>query len=198
MTDKTALRHEIRARAASLSADYLASSDLGIFRRITELPEYISANTVFMYYSEKHEPDTRRLLSHTLDIGKSVVLPRVLGDGEMAAIRIFDPSELEKGAFGLYEPPESGERADIRDIDLVIVPAVAFDRLGYRLGRGGGYYDRFLSASNAFSVGLARGELLLDEVPREKHDIPVRCVITENEQLRFVAKAKRAQTASEK
>jgi 5-formyltetrahydrofolate cyclo-ligase len=83
------------------------------------------------------------------------------------------------------EPDDAAPRLEPCPGDLILVPALTFDRNGYRLGQGGGYYDRFLSAHDLFSVGLARDVLLLDDVPRESHDQCVSCLVTESCILRF-------------
>ena len=83
------------------------------------------------------------------------------------------------------EPDAEAPRLEPEDGELILVPALAFDLKGFRLGQGGGYYDRFLSAHALFSVGLARDALLLEEVPREDHDCGVSCLVTESRILRF-------------
>lgn len=185
MDNKKELRSIIAERSSALSFEYIEMSDAGIFENIISLPEFISAGTIFTYFSESREPDTHRLIEHALNLRKTVALPRVFGKGVMAAYSISGTDELQRGALGIPEPPASAKPVNTDKIDLIIVPAVAYDRCGYRLGRGGGYYDRFLSASDFFSVGLSREKLLLDRVPREAHDFPVKCVVTENKIARL-------------
>ncbi len=185
MDNKKDLRRIISERSSLLKPEYIQMSDEKIFDNLISIPEYNAAETIFIYFSKKSEPDTHRLIEHALGLGKTVTLPRVFGKGIMAAYHITGTDQLQKGALGIMEPPDTARRVDAEDIDLIIVPAVAFDLGGYRLGRGGGYYDRFLSASDFFSIGLAREKLLLDSVPREAHDVPVKCIVTERINARF-------------
>ena len=110
--------------------------------------------------------------------GKKVYIPAVLGSGVMEA-RSFSDGALEKGVFGIGEPPDSAEKAESGELDLIVLPGVAYDRHGGRLGRGGGYYDRFLSGSEAVAVGLSREAFMVGQVPKEAHDIQVDYVVTE-------------------
>ena len=96
------------------------------------------------------------------------------------------PGELQEGRFfGILEPDEHAPRLEPEKGGLIIVPALAYDRGGYRMGQGGGYYDRYLSARDLFSVGIGRDCLLCDSVLREEHDTPVDCLVTETGVYRF-------------
>jgi 5-formyltetrahydrofolate cyclo-ligase len=176
--DKRDLRREILARIDRLPEDYIQSSNRGIYRNIVSLPEFLEASTIFAYCSMDREPDTAGIIRKAFDLGKQVLLPACLGGGVMEARMIRSLSELGPGRFGIPEPSAVvGVPPD--QVDLILVPAVTFDREGFRLGRGGGYYDRYLSGTKAYTVGLAREKLLFDVLPREEHDIPVNCIVTE-------------------
>jgi 5-formyltetrahydrofolate cyclo-ligase len=97
----------------------------------------------------------------------------------MEARTIKDLSELSESSYHLREPLSSVCVIPPEALDFIIVPALTFDSAGYRLGRGGGYYDRYLLKTNAFTAGIARERLICEAVPREAHDVPVRCVVTE-------------------
>ncbi len=178
--DKITLRREMLARTAALSPEYIIESDLGIFENVVTLPEFISAGAVFMYYSFDKEPDTHGLVLRALEDGKTVALPRVLGSGKMEHLRIINPEDTSAGVFGIREPLEWAERVTPKEGDIIIVPAAAYGRDCSRLGRGGGYYDRFLRDTPAFTVGLSREKLLIDHAPEEPHDVRVKCVVTES------------------
>ena len=90
-------------------------------------------------------------------------------------------SELKPAVLGIPAPPDASPAIAPQDLDLIIVPALAFDADGYRLGYGGGYYDRFLRGVSAFTIGLARERLFVEKLPRELHDVAVKCVVTEKE-----------------
>ena len=176
--DKKAFRKEVLGKIEALSEEYIASSNEGIYENFISLPEFESAKNIFAYISEKREPDTVRIIEKALELKKTVALPVSYDGGVMVPKVIKSLDELEIGKFGIPAPKESAPVLNDEDIDLIIVPAVTFDKNGYRLGRGGGYYDRFLEKSDAFSVGLGREELICD-VPLESHDMSVKCLVTE-------------------
>lgn len=177
--DKKAFRKEVLVKIAALSEEYISLSNSGIFENVTALPEFVNAKSIFAYISEKREPDTVRIIEKALKLGKTVALPVSYDGGIMVPKVIESLDELEIGKFGIPAPKEDAPVLSEEDIDLIIVPAVTFDKNGYRLGRGGGYYDRFLERSKAVSVGLGREELIC-QVPREAHDMPVKYLVTES------------------
>jgi 5-formyltetrahydrofolate cyclo-ligase len=176
---KKALRARLRAEIRALSDEERAVSDEAIFQNLVALPEYRAAETVFAYWSVGNEVSTRRLLRHALTAGKRLALPVIHGKGEMGFRRM--EGALVTGRFyDIPEPPESAEALTPRPGDILIVPALCYDRALYRLGQGGGYYDRILARyEDVFSAGVCREGLLLDSVPRESHDRAVDCLVTE-------------------
>jgi 5-formyltetrahydrofolate cyclo-ligase len=176
---KKALRDRVFSQIEKLDQNYISESDEDIFKAVLGMPEYKSAGKLFVYCSTDREPDTRRLIDEALRAGKQVSVPRIVSKGIMEAAVIESVAELVPGRFDIPTAPEDSHVIPKEELDLVIVPAVAFDREGYRLGYGGGYYDRFLAGIPAVTVGLARWAILLDEAPREAHDIKVRYVVTE-------------------
>lgn len=178
--DKKNLRAEIRQRISLLDSLYIEESNCSIFEKLICLPEFISAPRVFTYCSVSREVDTRRLINHCFEIGKSVALPTNLFEGNMSFALINQPPEdLPPGVLSIPEPLPDAEIVFPHEHDLIIVPGLCYDLSCYRLGQGGGYYDRFLSRCSAFSVGLCREQLLLEKVPRDKFDLPAKCLITE-------------------
>lgn len=176
---KAALRRQILADTDALPAEYIAESNAGIFEQLKELPEFQSARTIFTYYSLGREPDTHKIIDLALSLGKTVTLPVCFKGGVMEARAISDVKELVCSAHDLMEPLQSARVFKPEELDFLIVPAVTYDVAGYRIGRGGGYYDRFLCLTRGFSAGLAREVLLMDAVIREAHDRAVACVVTE-------------------
>lgn len=178
--EKRAFRKDLRRRIAALSEKELEKSDVRIYNNLSRLPEILSAKTVYLYCSTGHEVDTRRLIGFLLERGQTVALPVSLPEGEMVFAEYL-PGQLQEGRFfGILEPGDDAQRLEPADGDLIIVPALAYDRSGYRMGQGGGYYDRFLSTRRLFSVGIGRDCLLCDRVIRETHDAPVDCLVTES------------------
>ncbi|MEG0876653.1 MAG: 5-formyltetrahydrofolate cyclo-ligase [Oscillospiraceae bacterium] len=178
--EKIRLRDEIKSRIRALSPEYLAESDLAIFQSLLSLPEFISAPRVFAYFSIGHEVDTRRLIQYCEKIGKPLALPVDLTELSMSFALIDCPLEnLPRGLFNIPEPRAGALRASPNADDIILVPALCYDSRGYRLGRGGGYYDRFLASCPAFSLGLCREALLVPKVPTEDFDLSVNCLISD-------------------
>ena len=120
-----------------------------------------------------------------MERGGEVAFPVVIKGQGLIARKVADASQLAPAPFGLREPPPSCPAVDPLEIGAVLVPALAYDRRGYRLGYGGGYYDRFLPllGPSVVSVGLAYEALLVDRLPIESHDRPVQWVLTEDRSL---------------
>lgn len=181
-TEKKELRRRVREELSALSPEELVRSDSALFARFLALPQVEAARTIFAFWGiPGKEPDTSRLIGELVRRGKTVGLPRML-PGHRMEVRRYDPDKpLVKVSFGISEPgtdcPLMGE------IDLVVVPAVCYDRKGYRLGFGGGYYDRWLEGFSGVKVGLCREVVLRDAVPVEAHDAKVDILLTEREGL---------------
>ena len=184
--DKKEYRRGVLADIAALPEEYVEESNVGIREHFLAMPEYWQASVIFAYISEGREPDTVGIIQHALASGKTVALPVSLPGGIMEPRVIQSLDELVPGRFHIPAPPESAPLVEEDSIDLIIVPAVTFNENGFRLGRGGGYYDRFLSRSDAVSVGLGRDRLIRDDVPLEAHDLGVACLVTESGVKRFV------------
>ena len=187
MSGKTELRKRWVEREAVFTENYMAESNAGIIRNFFSLNEFQNAETVLFFYGIRSEPDTGEMMRRAFELGKTVALPKTYTKGVMVARKIREFDKLTPSRFGIPEPAESAPGIGPDELDFIVVPAVAFDRDGYRLGRGGGYYDRYLSFTNAFTCGIVREKMLFSRVPREKHDIRVNCVVTENKILRFTA-----------
>ncbi len=182
--EKQALRRTMRQLRRELTPESCAESDRKIQDRVLALPEWQAARHVFLYYAVKAEVDTQALLQAAWQNGKTVYLPQCGRQGHMQAMQTDGLQQLQAGAYGIPEPA-SGQVLDPEVDCLVIVPGLAFDRTGHRLGQGGGYYDRWLGAYSGFFLGLCREKMLLEAVPREAHDRPMDMIVTETEILHF-------------
>lgn len=183
--EKKKLRREYRAAHAELRPEYLVESDKGIFENLSKLPEFEAARAIFTYYSIQNEPDTHRIIELALKMGKIVTLPIIRGNGIMDAAIVKSFEDIVAGAFDIPAPAVDAELLPPDKIDFAIIPALAFDREGFRVGQGGGYYDRFLRDAKYFTVGITRSKFFVERLPREAHDMPVSCVVTENEIARL-------------
>ncbi len=183
MTDKKAMRSLVRHETEALEEKYIEKSDAGIYYNLISIPEYSMAKTIFTYYSVNREPDTVEIIKNSLAAGKQVYLPisNVAGVMDLAVLKSIE--DIAEGMYGIPEPSSD----NISDVipDISIVPALAYDRQGIRLGHGGGYYDRFLSTCSTYKIGLCRERLLYEKLPSVSHDIPVDCIITENKIVRL-------------
>lgn len=166
---KEGLRQAIRNSKRQFTGSQLAELSLAVVNKLTGHPRYLAARTVMLYCSLPDEVDTARLLAE--GCGKTIVLPRVTGP-ETMELRLYEgPVSMAKGAFGIMEPTGPAF-TDYQAIDLAIVPGMAFDPQGHRLGRGRGYYDRFLPLiPQAYKIGLCFPFQLVGNVPTEPTDI---------------------------
>ncbi|MEG2857710.1 MAG: 5-formyltetrahydrofolate cyclo-ligase [Clostridia bacterium] len=177
--DKAAMRACITARMNALMQEEKESSDCKILEDVLKLEEYKAAKTIFTYLSVGCEVDTRRLIEQALQDGKRVAIPRVISRGEMEAVLITGKDELVAGQYDIPTARDGAQVIPPSEIELAVVPAVAFDVRGNRLGHGGGYYDRYLSNTRAFMLGLARDCQIVEEIPAQMHDVPVDSVVSD-------------------
>lgn len=182
---KKALRAQCRALEKEMSPEERAGASARMARQVLELPEYQASRILFTFISEPQEPDTRAILRDALTHGKTVAAPRC--DSAAGVMRFYAFASLEElvpGCYGIPEPPPAAAEVEPRE-GFALVPALCFDMDGVRLGRGKGYYDRFLAGFGGFSAGLCFEHLLMEgPLPREAHDRPVDAVVTERRLLR--------------
>ena len=176
---KAVLRARLLAARSRLSAEQRAGAGRLIRDALLSRPEVQMAGTIAAYYSVGTEPDTRGLVYALWKRGTYVLLPVLRGDGDLDWASYEGPDSLRAGPRGLAEPAEPPRGVmGIASADLVLVPAVAVDRRGYRLGRGGGCYDRALTrvGGPVPTVALLYDGELLEEVPVGQHDQRVRLI----------------------
>lgn len=175
MTDKQLIRNRIRARKALLSADDRRRAARDVFERLQRTAAFLLADRILMYHSLPDELPTIEFINRWAD-RKQFFLPRV--NGVNLDILPYNRSRLHLGAFNIEEP-DGAETVPADTIDLIIVPSVALDLRGNRLGRGKGFYDRLLASTRATTIGVAFDCQLLDTLPVEPHDISLDIVITD-------------------
>lgn len=171
--NKSELRALIRNEKRRFSQQELAEASLPIIRRLAKHPRMKAANTVLMYYSLPDEVFTHGIIDCLRNEGKTVVLPVVISDGMIELRRYNGYGSLKAGAYGIKEPCGPPFTA-VDTLDLAVVPGMAFDVRGNRLGRGKGFYDRFLTSTpNVYKLGVCFDFQKVPAVPVSEHDVPV-------------------------
>lgn len=173
--EKNDIRRKIKALRTMMLDIEKAQAAEEVFARLENTAAFMLAEKILMYHSLPDELPTRRFLAKWKE-RKHFYLPRV--NGVNLDILPYDESKLELGSFHIEEP-SGNDSVDAADIEMVVVPAVAYDARGNRLGRGKGFYDRFLASTPAVKVGVGYDFQLLDEIPAEPHDVPMDIVITQ-------------------
>lgn len=176
--NKKELRKKLLQRRRNMDETYRKESDLGIYNNLMSCPEIVSAEIVLTYISTEIEVDTIRFIGKMLKMKKTVAVPKCEGKN-MRFIVISDLDSLVKGAFGIPEPTGNEEITEFSHA-VCITPALSFNRKGYRLGYGGGYYDRFSEKFDGISIGICYNDFI-GEIPTEEFDRPVKILITEKE-----------------
>lgn len=179
--EKSEIRRKIKAmRSMLLEAEKISAAD-EVFEQLEKTAAFLLADRILMYHSLPDELSTHRFLDKWHG-RKNFYLPRV--NGVNLEILPYDESRLELGAFHIEEPT-GNNTVPAEEIELVIVPAVAYDRAGNRLGRGKGFYDRLLASTKATKVGVGYEFQIVDEIPAEPHDVKMDMVITQKTVLRI-------------
>lgn len=179
---KNALREKYKQIRREMPTELKRQRDEKIMHKLTALPVYKSCDTVLTYVSTEIEVGTQGIIERAFADGKRVAAPRcVKGTRDMVFYEIRSFADLEAGSFSVYEPvPERCRPVRSLRRAICIVPALAYDRYGYRLGYGKGYYDRFLSAHrDVFKIGIGYCCCTETRLEHGKYDIPVDFLITE-------------------
>ncbi|KEH97840.1 5-formyltetrahydrofolate cyclo-ligase [Clostridium massiliodielmoense] len=182
MNQKDKIRRIIKEGRNTLTEESKKIKDDKIFNKIINSEYYKKSNVIFLYVSFQGEVDTHKLIKHSLNIGKVICVPKVISKKEgMEAIKINSFNELKNGKYDILEPKDICNKIYINDIELILMPGVAFDENGGRIGYGGGFYDRFLNKidSRIPKIALAYDFQVFENIPCEEHDIKVDGIITD-------------------
>ena len=183
---KPDMRHRLRAERIRMPEQAVRAKSLRIYRRLIDMPAYQLALRIACYMSIKNEVDTRMVIQNAIGSGKQVGVPVTRKDGDMYFQAIAGLSDLRPVHYGLREPVADPQKMLLpHTVDLILVPGIAFDRRGYRIGLGGGYYDRFLARTEAVRIGLSYDFQIIDRVPAESHDEKMDLIITEDEIIKI-------------
>lgn len=179
--DKASIRKIVLSRRNALSVEIRKVKDLKIKEKILALPEFRAAHKILLYASFRSEVDTLDLLKYCVDYGKIIVLPKVdRNNDELTLYRIEDMNEVVAGYMGIPEPQvHAGRRMPVEEMDLIIVPGVAFDGHCNRLGYGKGFYDKLLTRGAKAKIAIAYEEQIVEYIPSEPYDIKMDKIITD-------------------
>ena len=175
--EKARLRKQQLDARDELSLDFIKIASSRIRDNLRKIDFYRQATIVGAYYSIGSEVQTLDLLQEFFNQGKEIALPRV-DKNDLIFKKISSFSDLELGNFSVMEPKEKCE--DVKNIDVVLVPAIALTADGYRLGYGFGFYDRYLHGKNLKKIGLSYSKQVLRSLPHEDHDVKMDCIVTED------------------
>ena len=172
---KSKLRKQVLQEMKAVPQKQKIAMDQALTERFLNHPVYQEAKVIATYLSFPHEFQTQGLIDQTLKAGKKVLIPKTYPKGRMEFV-VYDPQQLKKTSFGLLEPQGDLEVVDASQIDLIHVPGLAFTREGYRIGYGGGYYDRYLENFTGQTMSTIY-PCQIQEFNSEDHDIPVQEVL---------------------
>jgi 5-formyltetrahydrofolate cyclo-ligase len=178
--EKAILRREFREKVKRLSPEQRAEASARIRARLLAQPLWSASQSILFFVPAADEPDVWPLVLEALAVGKTVVLPRYSGSGDLylaCQIRRV-PYDLEMGRYGLREPAEQCPVFNLKQLDLALVPGIAFRLDGSRLGRGKGYYDRLLSGIPGMKCGVAFDCQVAERLPLEPHDVQLNVILT--------------------
>ena len=180
---KNSIRKEILKKRDDIPQKIKKEKNVLIKKKLFSLHEFINAEVLFFYASFRSEVETHTMIRESLEMAKRVLLPKVQVDGHRIKLyEIQDINELSPGYMGIPEPPFTNAYSiSIDEANIIIIPGVAFDYSGNRLGYGGGYYDMLLAqkTKKAPIIALAYEEQLVEKVPSEPHDVKIDMLITD-------------------
>ncbi len=184
-TEKTSCKPDYRKKYLSRRDNIPPESRIRkseeIVKHLLTYPDFDRARNVHLFVSYKSEVDTREIIEFAWRSEKTVIMPRVVrNSGSLTNHVTRSWDDLEPGFMGIPEPKADLPQVPAEEFDLVLVPGCAFDRFGGRMGYGGGYYDRFLSVTDARRVALSFSEQMVEAVPYCNYDLPVHVVVTED------------------
>ena len=181
---KERLRKEILGKRILLSPEEINEYSSVIFKKLKKTEYYLQSKNIMFYVATKSEVQTKNMIEKSINIGKNISIPVMdCKSGNLHPSLLIDfNNELEKNNQGIFEPKGEFKRFfPEAKLDLIIVPGVAFDIMGNRLGRGKGYYDHFLKAiaSSILKIALAYEIQIVEKIPTDTNDVPVDMIITE-------------------
>ena len=176
---KREARDRYRSLRESMSSEQVAQASTALCHRLAEWPVLQNAHTVLTYIAFRNEIDLAQLIERFTGI--EWIVPRVVG--QRLVLHPYDPARLVRHRYGMLEPAADLPIVEPKALDLVLVPGVAYDRRGGRMGFGGGFYDGFLPTTQALRAGITYDRCLVEELPCDEHDQRMDWIITPTETL---------------
>ena len=181
VVEKARLRKQLLDARDGLSLDFIKITSKEIQDNLRKIDLYRNAKTIGAYYSIGSEVRTQDILQEILNAGKELALPKVVKN-DLVFKKISSFSELEPGNFSVMEPKDKCEI--VKNLDIVIVPAIALSKDGFRLGYGFGYYDRYLHGKKSTTIALSYAKQVIKSFPHDDHDIKMNFMVTEDKAIR--------------
>ena len=181
-TQKAALRKHLLEKRDATSAELREISSEKIHQNLKKISAYTNSQNIACYFPIGSEVDTHDIMLDVLEQGKSLLLPKIIGDNIEFHI-VSNLEKLEKGRFEIMEPKDSCEIT--KKIDCVLIPTVGVSKSGVRLGYGHGYYDRFLSSTDAMKISLTYSKQIVKSIPSDSHDVKIDWIVTEDENIKI-------------
>lgn len=178
MLTKKELRKILIEKRKNLPIDYRYEADQQIFQKIINSDIYQKSNTIFCFVSTKEEINTRPILEHALNTEKCIVVPKCIEKGIMQAFQIQSFDDLKPGNYGILEPKEYCKYVQPTDIDLAIIPCLSCNSKGYRIGYGGGFYDRYIHNETFIKLAICYEKLICEDIPTDNWDEMVDILIS--------------------
>ena len=180
--EKAALRKHLLEKRDATSAELRDITSEKIHENLKKNSSFINAQNIACYFSIGSEVKTYDMMLDILKQGKNLLLPRII-DNNIQFHIVSNLEKLEKGTFEIMEPKDGCEKA--KKIDCILIPTVGISKLGVRLGYGRGYYDRFLSSTDAVKISLTYSKQIVKSIPNDSHDITMDWIVTEDENIQI-------------
>jgi len=181
VVEKARLRKQFLDSRDALSLDFIKITSTQIQDNLRKIDFFRNAKSIGAYYSIGSEVKTQDILQGILNSGRQLALPKVVKN-DLVFKTITSFSDLEQGNFSVMEPKDKCE--SVKNLDVIIVPAIALTREGFRLGYGFGYYDKFLHGKKLKTIALSYAKQIVKSFPRDDHDVKMDCIVTEDRVIR--------------
>lgn len=182
--EKRRVRRELKEMAAGFSDRYVAEASRAVCEKVLQSSEFGKAAVIFGYLSFGNEISVDAVLEEALRLGKTVAVPWIVSRNEMKAALLDSLDDLPLDRYGIRTAPEPVTLVAPDEIELILVPGAGFSETGCRMGRGAGFYDRFLAQAQGFRLGIICDRLLRESIPTDAYDQQVDALVTETKCIR--------------